>query len=181
MVPDTWSHEEPSRVYCFPATLLMQQALLLLSHCPAQYLLLLLFRHDSDYYCFVLPRKEENVPLLYSLLPRPTWTLKQNNLCSKPFKTVWQIVCPFQFYLGLRTDIWQMWTCSPLSPFLWSLLQASFEPTLSLFLQRCGQLPGPQFMWVPVCQQVSSDLTPVLHLASTKTSLPSIENKTSLH
>ena len=136
---------------------------------------------DSDYYCFVLPRKGENVPLLYSLLPRLTWTLKQNNLCSKPFKIVWQIVCLFQFCLGLRTNIWQMWTCYPLSPFLWSLLQASFEPTSSLFLQRCGRPQGHQLMWVPLCQQVSSDLTPILHLASTKTSVSSMENKASLH
>ena len=93
---------------------------------------------DSDYYCFVLPRKEENVPLLYSLLPRLTWTLKQNNLCSKPFKTVWQIVCPFQFYLGLRTNIWQMWTCSPLSPF--SLV---FAPSFIW----AKLLPLPSEMW----------------------------------
>lgn len=102
MVPDTWSHEEPSRIYCFPATLLTQQALLLLFSLPStvsiatdllSWLWLLLL-------CSPVERKKMFLSSTLCCQGLPDPEAKQLSLL---FKTMWQIQCPFQFYLDLGT------------------------------------------------------------------------------
>lgn len=161
---------------CFLATLPALQAPLLLSRHP--------FPIPRCYYCcctigsdccrcVLSPEleKQRSSPLASTAMAHRT--LKRNSRVLQVSRVGGQN-SPFQFLL--RTSTRQRDT--DLLSAAWSLLQASLEPTSSLFLQP--ESPDSLFMQMPVCQQVPSDPTPNLFLVSVKASLQSTKNKTSL-
>lgn len=167
---------QPSMGPCFLATLPALQAPLLLSHDP--------FPIPRCYYCcstigsdccrcVLSPELEQQCSSPLASTAMAHRTLKRNNRVLQVSRVGGQN-SSFQFLL--RTSTRQRDT--NLLSAVWSLFQASLEPTSSLFLQP--ESPDSLFLQMPVCQQVPSDPTPNLFLVSVKASLQSTKNKTSL-